>query len=734
MAITLTIIEVIRRNGIQIGAILGSIALVIAAIAIHSISYLALIPVMVCGAPILVDVLMDIEDGRVSAEALVISAIFGCVMLEEYVAAAEIAAIMSIGNLLEKSVTEYANAGMDALKNLRADTASLIDGDTIKQVRTESVSAGSLVRVFPGGLIPLDGTIVFGASSIDRSAVTGESVPADVREGDAVLAGTVNLDGTIDVRVDRADSDSYVSHMAELLEKAAAGKSIIASMADRASKYVLLGAAMIAIATLVLTGDAYRALTVMVVFCPCAFVLATPTAIMAMAGNMARHGILLKSASAVEGMAKTKAVLFDKTGTLTEGKMVFRGFTGTDDIDEGLVTGMVSALESRSDHPLGKALSACAPIGAVETFENVPGQGVVGTVDGVRLAVGNRRLMERLCPENLGKAYEAASRSSAITVFVGMDGRTVGFISLADSVKDSSVEAVSELRSLGVATVMLTGDSESVATEVRERLGLDDLVWECTPDAKIRAVEHFESDGPACMVGDGINDAPALRRASVGISMGSIGNSLAVSSSDVVFLNDDLRKLPGLLRLSKRSVRTIAAGLVTSMCVNVAGTALAMIGVIGPATGALIHNVGSLAVVLLMVSLLWSPDLSRSPKLSPPRFGTGIRRSLINEVPLAAPPADRQTDSRSHSSLVTCVLAAMRTTVRSIIGDVRNRHRIHRLCGLWRVRRRGQSFAEARGTNPRFYSLITSFVSADGIRSINRPQHACFDTPYISFQ
>ncbi len=459
MAIILTVIEVIRKNKIQIGMIIASIALVITAILFPSFNYIALIPVMVCGAPILVDVLVDVEDGRVSAETLVISAIFGCVILSEYVAAAEIAVIMYIGALLEKSVTEYAQMGMDALRNLKVDSVSLLDGGAVKQVRTERVGIGSVVRVFPGGIVPLDGTIVSGSSSIDRSAVTGESVPVDVREGDAVLAGTSNLNGSIDVRVDRVESESYVSRMAELLEKAAAGKSRMASMADRASKYVLFGAAAIAIATFVLTGDVYRALTVMVVFCPCAFVLATPTGIMAMAGNMARHGILLRDASAMEGMAKAKAVLFDKTGTLTEGRMTSLGFTGTDDVDEREVEGMVSALESRSDHPLGKALSASAPKGAVEGFENIPGQGVVGTVDGVRMAVGNRSLMERLCPEGLEAASEAASRSSAVTVLVGMDGRTVGFMSLADSVKKGSAEAVSDLKDSGVTTVMLTGDS-----------------------------------------------------------------------------------------------------------------------------------------------------------------------------------------------------------------------------------------------------------------------------------
>ncbi len=576
---------------------------------------IALIPAVVCGASILLEALRDALNKEISAETLVVSALIGCILLEEYVAAAEVAVIMSFGELLETIVTSHARSGMDALGKLKADKANLVSNGEIVPTKLEDIVVGSVVRVFPGETVPLDGTVVTGTSSIDKSAVTGESVPVDVGSGDEVLAGTSNLYGSIDVRVDRDGSNSFVARMAKMLENADAGKSRMVRTADRWAKYILLGAAIITVSTYLLTGDIYRALTVMVVFCPCAFVLATPTGIMAAAGNMARNGVLLRDASAIEGMSKVKTVLFDKTGTLTEGRMTSLGFTATSPgIDAKKVEGTVSALESRSEHPLGRAIaSEHTPVGTVREFKNIPGQGVIGTVDGLKVAAGNRKLMESVCPEGLEKAIETSQGMPLTTILVGIDGRTVGFMSLEDRVKESSPETVEGLRSEGVASVMLTGDSGTVGQSVARRLDLDDVVWECTPETKLKTVEYFESQGPSCMIGDGMNDAPALKRSTVGISMGSIGNDMAVGSSDIVFVHDDIGKVPGLLRLCKRSTLTITAGLALSMTINIIGTILAITGDIGPTMGAIIHNGGSFAVILLAASLLWSNEWSKAP-------------------------------------------------------------------------------------------------------------------------
>ena len=602
--------EVLKEEKIHIGIILASIVIIITAYFNSDLEKLALIPTVVCGAPVLYEALRDALNKNISAETLVVSALIGCILLEEYIAAAEVAVIMSFGELMETLVTSHARAGMDALGKLKVDKANLVSGNEVVSTDVESIQVGNIVRIFPGETVPLDGTVVTGSSSIDKSAVTGESVPADVDIGDEVLAGTSNLYGSIDIRVDRDGSDSFVARMAKMLENADAGKSRIVRTADRWAKYILLGAAIITVVAYVLTGDVYRALTVMVVFCPCAFVLATPTGIMAAAGNMARNGVLLRDASAIEGMAKVKTVVFDKTGTLTEGRMTSLGFTATSPgIDRVAVEGMVSALESRSEHPLGKAIAAShTSTGTVKEFRNIPGQGVIGIVDDVHIAAGNRKLMESSCPKGLDRALEASRDLPVTTIFVGIDGETAGFMSLEDKVKTESSEAVASLRSEGVYTMMLTGDAESVGSSVAKMLELDDVVWECTPETKLRTIEFFESNGPSCMVGDGMNDAPALRRSTVGISMGSVGNDMAVGSSDIVFVNDSIGKVPGLMRLCKRSTRTITAGLALSMTINIIGTALAITGDIGPTMGAIIHNGGSFAVILLAASLLWSNE------------------------------------------------------------------------------------------------------------------------------
>ena len=589
---------------------MASIVIIITAYFNSDLEKLTLIPTVVCGTSILYEALQDALNKEISAETLVVSAIIGCILLEEYIAAAEVSVIMSFGELMETLVTSHARAGMDALGKLKVDKANLVSGDEVVPTDVESIQVGNIVRVFPGETVPLDGTVVAGSTSIDKSAVTGESVPADVDIGDEVLAGTSNLYGSIDIRVDRDGSDSFVARMAKMLENADAGKSRMVRTADRWAKYILLGAAIITVAAYVLTGDVYRALTVMVVFCPCAFVLATPTGIMAAAGNMARNGVLLRDASAIEGMTKVKTVVFDKTGTLTEGRMTSLGFTSTSPgIDRIAVEGIVSALESRSEHPLGKAIAAShTPAGTVKEFRNIPGQGVVGVVDDVHIAAGNRKLMESSCPKGLDRALEASRDLPVTTIFVGIDGETAGFMSLEDKVKTESSEAVASLRSEGVYTMMLTGDAESVGSSVAKMLELDDVVWECTPETKLRTIEYFESNGPSCMVGDGMNDAPALRRSTVGISMGSVGNDMAVGSSDIVFVNDSIGKVPGLLRLCKRSTRTITAGLALSMTINIIGTALAITGDIGPTMGAIIHNGGSFAVILLTASLLWNNE------------------------------------------------------------------------------------------------------------------------------
>ncbi|MBR6910446.1 MAG: cation-translocating P-type ATPase, partial [Candidatus Methanomethylophilaceae archaeon] len=299
---------------------------------------------------------------------------------------------------------------------------------------------------------------------------------------------------------------------------------------------------------------------------------------------------------------------FDKTGTLTTGVIHSLGFTNvSSDMPTEKVEGLVASLESRSEHPLGMAITADHKhIGNVEEFLNIPGKGAVGTVDGIRIAAGNTELMSAEAPEGLETVRSMTEGLPFTLVYVGMDGRCVGYFRLEDTIKDRSLPTIKELHEEGLKTVMLTGDNRIVAQRVADNLGIDLVVWGCRPETKLSSVEELEKTGRTCMIGDGMNDAPSLRRATVGISMGVMGNDVSVESSDVVFVDDDISKIPGLYRLCKRTVRTIVAGLILAMSINIAGTVLAMLGMIGPVIGAILHNGGSIIVILLATSLLWA--------------------------------------------------------------------------------------------------------------------------------
>ena len=604
----MTTYETLKAEKASIISIGVCILLSILAALVKDLWPLAVIATAICGVPIVKEVVNDARNRMISAEALVLAALIACLILQEFIAAAEVAIIMAIGELLEHVVTTNARSGIEALGKIKMSRARVIEGENVYNLPLEDVRVGRHIRIYPGEVIPLDGIIIQGSTSVDKSIMTGESIPVDVGVGDEVFSGTCNLHGSIDVEVTRDDSEGLLNRMTKLLENADARKSKIVGTADRWAKYILVVAVILTVGTYIVTEDVYRALTIMVVFCPCAFVLATPAGIMAAAGNMARNGVLLKDASAIEGMNKMDMILFDKTGTLTTGVIHSLGFTNvSSNMPAEKVEGLVASLESRSEHPLGMAISADHEhIGTVEDFLNIPGKGTVGTVDGIRIAAGNTELMSTEAPEGLETVRSMTEGLPFTMVYIGMDGKCVGYFRLEDTIKERSLPTIKELGEEGLKTVMLTGDNRIVAQRVADNLGIDLVVWDCRPETKLSSVEELERTGRTCMIGDGMNDAPSLRRATVGISMGVMGNDVSVESSDIVFVDDDISKIPGLYRLCKRTVRTIVAGLILAMSINIAGTVLAMLGMIGPVIGAILHNGGSIIVILLATSVLWA--------------------------------------------------------------------------------------------------------------------------------
>lgn len=569
------------------------------------------VPILICGVPIIWGAIVGVvKEHDITADVLVSVAIVASVLIGEYDAAAEIAIIMQIGGFLEEATVNHANKSIMRLVSMKPATARVVSGGEERTVPVEEVALGDIVRVVPGEVVPVDGVVIRGTTSVNNSILTGESVPRDIAPGDRVSSGTVNMYGSVDVEVDRVGDDSTIARMARIIENADAGKSKVVRTADRWAVYIVVIAFAVAILSYVAFRDIYRSVTVLVVFCPCALILATPTAIMAASGNMSKRGILVKDGGAVERMASVDTILMDKTGTLTTGDIVCHGFTSSSgSVDAEELESLVSAVESRSEHPLGKAITSAheGAVDEVSDFGYIPGRGVTGTVGGKKIVAGNEALMAEMCPGNLDETLRLADKvreDGYTAVLAGIDGTTVGFAVLSDTLKDSSTDTVADLKSLGLKTIMLTGDTHQVARKMADALGMDDVVWECLPEDKLRTVKALEGDNSTCMVGDGINDAPSLKRADVGIAMGGIGNEMATESADIVFVDDDISKIGGVVRLSRRTLLTIKAGITFSIVLNSIAMVLAVFGLMGPIAGALVHNIGSVIVIIMAALLL----------------------------------------------------------------------------------------------------------------------------------
>jgi len=479
----------------------------------------------------------------------------------------------------------------------------------------ENVAEGDLVCVLPGETIPVDGRVVAGTTSVNEAVLTGEPMPCDKQVGDEVFSGTINQFGAIEVRATRPGSEGSMQRMARLVSSAEAGKAKIVRLADRWATWIVVGALVAAASVFALTGEALRAVTVLVVFCPCALVLATPTAVMAAIGNATKHGFLVKEGDALEHLASVKKVAFDKTGTLTEGRprlVSVKGVPGCG-LAPGELLGMLASCELLSEHPLGKAVveaareKGCA-LEQPERFEMVPGRGVRARVAGRDLVAGNLAMMAEM-----GLAEDAwmdlglneAQDLGHTMILVAADGEPFALAALSDTIRVGVRQAVVALADEGVQGVLLTGDHAAAAHTIAQAAGIDEVVAECMPQDKLAYVETSEARGTSlAMVGDGVNDAPALKRAFVGITMGGVGSDIAVDAADIAVVGDSISELPHLFSLSHAMMRRIKVNLTFSMVLNFVVIVLAMLAVLDPVSGALVHNCGSVFVIVNSALLL----------------------------------------------------------------------------------------------------------------------------------
>lgn len=581
----------------------------------------AWLAVLLCGVPIVIEAFIAlVTEFDVKADLLVSIALIAALAVGQFFAAGEVAVIMQLGGLLEELTVGRAQRGIRKLVELTPRTACVVgeNGEEC-EIAADDVQLGALVRVLPGETVPVDGVVVSGNTSIDESAVTGESMPQDKQPGSEVSSGTSNQFGAIDVRATRPGQDSSIQRMARLVQSADAGKAKIVRLADRWATWIVVGALTAAVAVYLITGEILRAVTVLVVFCPCSLVLATPTAIVAAIGNATKHGFLVKEGDALERLARVKCAVFDKTGTLTEGKPQVSAVIpcGINAPSRTRLYALLASAELRSEHPLGRAVVRCARAEGVDlrepfAFEMKPGRGVIAEIDGERVAVGNAALMSEFgIPVAEWECESLASHRGAgdTLAYIAVDGKAVGVVALSDTIRRESRRTVRQMRESGVRPVLLTGDSEAAARTVADAAGIQEFTGSCKPEDKMRYIERTEREGAPCaMIGDGINDAPALKRAFVGIAVGGVGSDVAVEAADLVIVNGGISEVPHLLALSRQMIRRIKANLTFSMALNFAAIILAFLAVLDPVSGALVHNCGSVFVIVNSAFLLrWSP-------------------------------------------------------------------------------------------------------------------------------
>lgn len=550
---------------------------------------------------------------KISSALLITIAMFAAIGIGDLFAAGEVAFIMAFGALLEEMTTNRAKKGLKNLISLAPVQGRKIENDKEIMIPAEQISRDDILRVLPGETIPVDGVIIDGETSVDQSIMTGESLPVDKFSGDEVFCGTLNRFGAIDIKATNVGQDSSLQKLIRMVQEAENKQAPMQRIADKCASWLVPVALIIAIVTGFATGDIVRAVTVLVVFCPCALVLATPTAIMAAIGQATKHGVIIKSGEALEKMGKVDTITFDKTGTLTHGKLQVSdviSFNTESDKDHILL--MAASAEAKSEHPLGKAIVNDAinkkmNIIASSAFKMTTGKGIEAVVADKKMLCGNEKFLREHGIEidkSVSDTIMKLQTEGKACILVAEEEVCIGIIALSDMLRNEAGAVVQKLSKLGTKTVLLTGDNECTAQYFAAKVGINELYAELLPDKKVERIQELRSGGrKVCMIGDGVNDAPALKTADVGVAMADMGSDIAVDAADIALMSDDISKVPYLKRLSNATVKTIKLSITLSMFINFLAIILSVTGILNPTTGALVHNAGSCLVVLIAALL-----------------------------------------------------------------------------------------------------------------------------------
>ena len=596
--------------------IISGISLILSILKVPRLPFdIAWVSIILCGLPIVSEAIIGlITEFDIKADVLVSIALIASVCIGEDFAAGEVAFIMQLGGLLEELTVSRARAGIEKLVKLTPRTARRVIDSNEEIIPAEDVIVGDILRVLPGETVPADGVIISGQTSVNQAVMTGESVPVDKTVGDEVISGTVNRFGAFEMRAERVGEDSSVCRMIKLVQSADASKAKIVSFADRFATWIVVIALTAAGLTWLISGEIIRAVTILVVFCPCALVLATPTAIMAGIGNCSKHGLLVREGDALERLAGVKKIAFDKTGTLTHGSPKVTDVVSVcDNYTSDKIFELCAAAEQLSEHPIGKAVvdsykkQTAKELSKADNFKMIPGRGVSADIEGAKITAGNLKMLNEEgvdLSEKEQRANEYLDKGCTV-VYIAVNGLFAGFLALSDELRDESSDIINSIEEIGVRPVLLTGDNERVAAATAKELKIDEFKAGCMPEDKLGYIKNSENAGDkVCMIGDGINDAPALKASEVGIAMGALGSDIAADASDIVISDDSIKEIGHLFALSKHMMTVIKINMTFSMALNFLAITLAILGILNPVVGALVHNAGSVLVIINSALLL----------------------------------------------------------------------------------------------------------------------------------
>ena len=579
--------------------------------------------VIISGIPMLLLAMVRlIREKWISSALLIAIAMVASLLIGEVFAAGEVAWIMALGALLEDWTVERAKKGLKNLINLTPQTGRRITNGIEEIIPVDEIKIGDTLRILPGESVPVDGEIITGTSSLDQSIMTGESLPIDKEVGDEVFCGTINLYGAIDIKATSIGENSSLQKLIDLVKAADEKQAPTQRIADKWATWLVPVALGIAIVAWLVTGNIERGVTVLVVFCPCALILATPTAIMAAIGQATKYGVLIKSGEALETLGGLNTLVFDKTGTLTYGNLeVSDVISFKDDLPSEDLLKIVASCEKLSEHPLAKAIvknakEAQIDIEEPQDFKMYPGKGVTCTNSYGKIYAGNSKfLSEHNMEVDVDCQLDKLRHEGKASIIVALNDEVIGLIGLSDVIREDSKDMIERLHELGTEIILLTGDNSETANYFAGQVGIGKVFGNLLPEEKLSWIEKLKSEGKkVCMIGDGVNDAPALKTADVSVAMGSVGSDVAIEAADIALLGDDIGKIPYLKKLSNSTLFTIKANIVMSMAINAAAIICSVLGLLNPVTGAIVHNAGS-CLVVLNAALLYDRHFDDSIKI-----------------------------------------------------------------------------------------------------------------------